>query len=197
MSNGAEFDRSGAADTAPAAYTCRKMRSGRCRTLLPPFPGVRGGSGGPVKINCIWLMRRPAARPDGVRTASRPHLSPIFYPPFLTTHFYLLITWLILKHIPESFNPNLDETQSIILNASKRVGALVKFRVLETRKTCTIFYEMEEVLKNNIRNNIFPRRRVGRRLPIMPGISEDRICVSKSHCCRWYDCTDWYQSSIS
>ena len=81
-----------------------------------------------------------------VRTASGPHVATIIYPPFSTTHFYLLITGLILTHIPESFNPNLVETQNIILNPKKRVGALLKFRVQETRKTCKIFIEMEEVL---------------------------------------------------
>ena len=82
-----------------------------------------------------------------VRTASGPHVATIIYPQFSTTHFYLLITGLILTHIPESFNPNLVETQNIILNPKKRVGALLKFRVQETRKTCKIFIEMEEVLK--------------------------------------------------
>ena len=81
-----------------------------------------------------------------VRTASGPHVATIIYPQFSTTHFYLLITGLILTHIPESFNPNLVETQNIILNPKKRVGALLKFRVQETRKTCKIFIEMEEVL---------------------------------------------------
>ena len=38
------------------------------------------------------------------------------------------------------------ETQNIILDPKKRVGALLKFRVQETRKTCKIFIEMEEVL---------------------------------------------------
>ena len=91
-------------------------------------------------------MRRPVPHADGIRTASGPHLSPIFYPPFLTAHFYLLITWLILKHIPESLNPNIDETQSIVLDPRERMGTLLKFRVQETRKGCTIFIEMEEVL---------------------------------------------------
>ena len=56
-----------------------------------------------------------------------------------------MITWLILTHITESFNHNLVETQNIILDPKKRVGALLKFRVQETRKGCTIFIEMEEV----------------------------------------------------
>ena len=56
-----------------------------------------------------------------------------------------MITWLILTHITESFNHNLVETQNIILDPKKRVGALLKFRVQETRKTCRIFIEMEEV----------------------------------------------------
>ena len=33
--------------------------------------------------------------------ASGPHVAMIFYPPFSTTHFFLLITWLILMHITE------------------------------------------------------------------------------------------------
>ena len=48
-------------------------------------------------------------------TASRPHIATIFYPPFSTTHFYLLITRLIHANIPEWLIPNLDKTQNVIL----------------------------------------------------------------------------------
>ena len=104
--------------------------------------------------NQVHLIDAP---PDGhIRTPSRPHVATIFYTPFSTTHFYLLITGLILTYIPESFNPNLVETQNIILNRKKRVGALLKFRVQETRKTCKIFIEMEEVHRKIKVSTIIP-----------------------------------------
>ena len=53
--------------------------------------------------------------PFCVWTASGPHVATIFYPPFSTTHFYLLITWLIHANIPEWLIPNLDKTQNVIL----------------------------------------------------------------------------------
>ena len=130
----APVDSSGAADPAPAAYTCIKMRSGR------------SGGGTAAADLSKWSAFDWCGGRIHVRTASGPHVATIIYPQFSTTHFYLLITGLILTYIPESFNPNLVETQNIILNPKKRVGALLKFRVQETRKTCRIFIEMEEVL---------------------------------------------------
>ena len=112
----------------------------------PHLSKTRPAARRPPRRTCQNQVHLIDAPPDGhIRTPSRPHVATIFYTPFSTTHFYLLITGLILTHIPESFNPNLVETQNIILNPKKRVGALLKFRVQETRKTCKIFIEMEEV----------------------------------------------------
>ena len=64
--------------------------------------------------NQVQLIDAP---PDGhIRTASRPHIATIFYPPISTTHFYLLITWLIHSNIPKWLIPNLDKTQNVILD---------------------------------------------------------------------------------
>ena len=81
---------------------------------------------------------------DGVQTTRSNDLLPSIF-----NHQFLFADYLTkLTHIPELLNPNLVETQNIILDPKKRVGALLNFRVQQTRNTCRIFIEMEEVTCN-------------------------------------------------
>ena len=140
----------------PALYTCIKCIYMCTRQFQPPGWGHHPASrvAPPSTLDVYMYIGPHFWQVDGPEvllidpgltfctwTASRPHLAMIFYPPFSTTHFYLLITWLIHSHIPEWLIPNLDKTQNVILDSKKKVNALLKFRVLETRKLCRIFFK--------------------------------------------------------
>ena len=114
----------------PALYTCIKCIYMCTRQFQPPGWGHHPASrvAPPSTLDVYMYIGPHFWQVDGPEvllidpgltfcpwTASRPHVATIFYPPFSTTHFYLLITWLIHTHIPEWLIPNLDKTQNVIL----------------------------------------------------------------------------------